>query len=246
MLAWVKSCFQCKNSQRDKVVLRCKFIHRMLCTAVDRVWNLRRRFPRSIQKYSTMKKMSVLKARWTFKTRSNWLAFIAADHSAQRAFAAINSGKSQKSIFLKMQDAKSHEGRSPQAVTCGWGVQEQAANAGQRFNRLVCRSEASLCVPLCGCCVASKPYPPVVPAQAHQGAVAWPRLRAFVRTRMLSRRGWIEGGICTDVVYRAAIVWVAYRQATGGAWRTAQTDGWMGCVKEWAKKGKKKAFSNTP
>lgn len=52
--------------------------------------------------------MSVLKARWTFKTRSNWLAFIAADHSAQRAFAAINSGKLQKSIFLKMQDAKSH------------------------------------------------------------------------------------------------------------------------------------------
>lgn len=119
--------------------------------------------------------MSVLKARWTFKTRSNWLAFIAADHSAQRAFAAINSGKSQKSIFLKMQDAKSHEGRSPQAVTCGWGVQEQAANAGQRFYRLVCRSEASLCVPLCGCCAASKPLPPVVPAQAHQGAVAWPQ-----------------------------------------------------------------------
>lgn len=92
--------------------------------------------------------MSVLKARWTFKTRSNWLAFIAADHSAQRAFAAINSGKSQKSIFLKMQDAKSHEGRSPQAVTCGWGVQEQAANAGQRFNRLVCAAKQA-CACLC-------------------------------------------------------------------------------------------------
>lgn len=151
-----------------------------------------------------------------------------------------------------MQDAKSHEGRSPQAVTCGWGVQEQAANAGQRFYRHVCRSEASLCVPLCGCCAASKPYPLLCRRRPTRGLWHGPgcgleaRLRAFVRTRMLSRRGWIEGAICTDVVYRATIFeWHTGKQLAELGVQHKRTDEWtvegMG-----EKKAKKRPLQTLP